>query len=173
MIGRAAMNTQKSKSEFRFTGFHMAACMAAFFGVIIAVNLTMASFASSSWTGLVVKNSYVASQKFNTELAEAEAQSALGWKSDIVYENRRLMFGLTDQTGRQLAPQNVILSIGRPAFEQKDQKLQLTAAQSGLYGSPLELEDGTWMLRLDADVGDKKYRRDLRMFVKHGTGRIE
>ena len=47
---------------FRFTGFHMLACMIVFFGVIVAVNLTMATLASQSWTGLVVKNSYVASQ---------------------------------------------------------------------------------------------------------------
>ena len=48
-----------------FTGRHMLAIMLAFFGTIIAVNLVMAIFASRSWTGLVVKNSYVASQEFN------------------------------------------------------------------------------------------------------------
>ena len=39
--------------------------MLAFFGVIIAVNVVMATLASTSWTGLVVENSYVASQEFN------------------------------------------------------------------------------------------------------------
>ncbi|HLA02420.1 MAG TPA: FixH family protein, partial [Aestuariivirga sp.] len=43
-----------------FTGWHMAAITISFFAVIIAVNLTLAVFASSSWSGLVVANSYVA-----------------------------------------------------------------------------------------------------------------
>ena len=42
-----------------FTGWHMAVITISFFAVIIAVNLTLAVFASTSWTGLVVANSYV------------------------------------------------------------------------------------------------------------------
>ena len=87
-------------SEFRFTGWHMLTCMIAFFGVIIVVNFTMASFASKSWTGLVVKNSYVASQKFNDELAVAEAQQARGWRSQVAYENGELVFQLFDKSGK-------------------------------------------------------------------------
>ncbi len=49
-----------------FTGHHMLIVMLAFFGaVMIAANLTMASFASRSWSGLEVPNSYVASQEYN------------------------------------------------------------------------------------------------------------
>ncbi len=59
-----------------FTGRHMLFAMLAFFGVIIAVNLTMAVFATKSWTGLVVKNSYVASQAFNRELEQAKVQES-------------------------------------------------------------------------------------------------
>lgn len=55
-------NTQKSRA---FTGRHMLATILTFFGVVIAVNLTMATLASTSWTGLVVENTYVASQQFN------------------------------------------------------------------------------------------------------------
>ena len=51
-----------------FSGRHMLLTMLAFFGVIIGVNLTMAWFARSSWTGLVVENSYVASQEFNAKM---------------------------------------------------------------------------------------------------------
>ena len=58
----------------RFTGGHMLALVCGFFGVVIAVNLTMALFATGSWTGLVVKNSYVASQHFNEELMNAAAR---------------------------------------------------------------------------------------------------
>ena len=40
-----------------FTGRHMAAIMVAFFGVIIAVNFTMARFATATFGGRVVENS--------------------------------------------------------------------------------------------------------------------
>jgi nitrogen fixation protein FixH len=41
--------------------------MVAFFGVIITVNMIMARFAVTTWSGLVVPNTYVASQQFNTQ----------------------------------------------------------------------------------------------------------
>ena len=48
-----------------FTGRHMTMVLVAFFGTIIVVNFTMARFASSTFGGVVVENSYVASQHFN------------------------------------------------------------------------------------------------------------
>jgi len=64
-----------------FTGRHMTIIMVAFFGVVIAVNFYMASLASSSFTGIVVENSYVASQHFNRWLDEARTEDKLGWKA--------------------------------------------------------------------------------------------
>ena len=55
-----------------FTGRHMAMILVAFFGVVIVVNLIMARYASSTFGGIVVENSYVASQEFNKWLDEAE-----------------------------------------------------------------------------------------------------
>lgn len=60
-----------------FTGRHMLAIMIAFFGVIIAVNVTMAVMAGRSWTGIVVEDTYIASQEFNSRVAEGRAQAAL------------------------------------------------------------------------------------------------
>ena len=172
-MSEQTMTPPKAKREFRFTGLHMLACMAAFFGVIIAVNITMATFATSSWTGLVVKNSYVASQKFNAELAEAEAQAALGWTSQLSYQGQQLTFDLRDDAGKVLSPSVVMLSLGRPAFEQKDQQIELTANAAGGYETAITLDNGTWMMRVDAVIGDQTYRRDLRLFVSNGKGIIE
>lgn len=63
----------------RITGWHMTAILIAFFGVVVAVNLTMATFATRTFGGVVVENSYVASQKYNDWLAAAERQRRLGW----------------------------------------------------------------------------------------------
>ena len=54
------------------TGRHVLLWMVLFFGVVVSANLTMAFFATESWTGLVVKNSYDASQLFNEDLDRAE-----------------------------------------------------------------------------------------------------
>lgn len=63
----------------RITGWHAAAALIAFFGVVIAVNVTMAVFAVRTFGGVVVENSYVASQKYNGWLEAARKQQQLGW----------------------------------------------------------------------------------------------
>ncbi|MFN5902095.1 MAG: FixH family protein, partial [Novosphingobium sp.] len=65
------------------TGRKVAAIFVVFFGVIMAVNFTMARFASSTFGGVVVENSYVASQKFNGWLEAARVQQQLGWQVEL------------------------------------------------------------------------------------------
>lgn len=65
-----------------FNGRHMTAILVAGFGVVLAVNVTMATLASTTFGGIVVENSYVASQDFNRWLDEAAKEKALGWKLD-------------------------------------------------------------------------------------------
>lgn len=75
----------------RFTGWHMTAILLAFFGVIVAVNFTMAAFATRTFGGVVVENSYVASQKYNGWLKAAREQESLGWKARAgLGEDRRV-----------------------------------------------------------------------------------
>lgn len=47
-----------------FNGRHMTAILVAFFAVVIAVNVLMARFIICTFGGVVVENSYVASQHF-------------------------------------------------------------------------------------------------------------
>lgn len=63
----------------RFTGWHFTAIIFAFFGVVIAVNMTMAVLAVRTFGGVVVDNSYVASQQYNHWLEAARRQEKLGW----------------------------------------------------------------------------------------------
>jgi nitrogen fixation protein FixH len=42
--------------EWTLTGWHVLAIVLAFFAVVIGANLTLAVFAHSSWTGLVVED---------------------------------------------------------------------------------------------------------------------
>ena len=61
-----------------FTGWHMVVALGLFFGTIITVNLAMAYYANSTWSGLVVKNTYVASQEFNGKVADVRRKRLWG-----------------------------------------------------------------------------------------------
>lgn len=73
----------------RFTGWHFTAIIIAFFGVVIAVNLTMAVFATRTFGGVVVENSYVASQKYNDWLEAAKLQQELAWSIEPALDEQR------------------------------------------------------------------------------------
>ena len=163
------MSIQPERQQI--TGKHVAIAMVAFFAVIVVVNFTMAGLATNSWTGLVVKNSYVASQNFNGELAKARAQSALGWTSRLVVERDRIVVHLTDRNGEPVMVPHAQLAVGRPAFEQMDRTFTLAHQGSGLYAAIGELEPGLWTARLETTAGDLPFRQDFRFTVgEHGNG---
>ncbi|MDD9911405.1 MAG: FixH family protein [Ahrensia sp.] len=164
--------TPETVSTFRFTGWHMLACMLSFFGVIIAVNFTMAFMASGTWTGLVVKNSYVASQNFNGELLRAQEQAKSGLRSHMSYLDDELAFQITDRDGETIFPTRAQIWIGRPAFEQQDQTLTAKCSAVGKCTAPVELAGGNWQIRLEAVLQDMTYRRDARLFV-NASGNVQ
>lgn len=166
--------TTKGKSEFVFTGKHMALSMVAFFGVIITVNITMATLASTSWTGLVVKNSYVASQHFNDELVQAKAQRDAGLTSDVSYQNGVLTFIMKDKDGTAIEASQLIAEIGRPAFEQADHSRVFVSGEDFAKHVSLDLEAGLWSIKITGKSAGISYRRDTRIFVDaRGGGRLE
>ena len=110
-------------SESQFTGKHMLAWVVSFFGVIIAVNLTMAYFANSTWSGLIVKNGYVASQSFDQDLARSKTQEALGWSVTIAHDVSGVSVQFTYSAGRGLSGLAVSGQLRRPATDRQDQTL--------------------------------------------------
>lgn len=139
-------------SDFRpvqgeFTGRHMLLIMIAFFGVIIGVNVLMATVASRSWTGLVVKNSYVASQNFNAELEAARQQAGLGWNSHLAIDGRSVSVQLSDSDG-PLAAMAVEVKLARPTNEASDRLLTLVEREPGRYEAPAALDAGAWHAEL-------------------------
>jgi len=153
-------------SQGTFTGWHMLFVMLLFFGVIISVNITMAVMASRTWTGLVVKNSYVESQKFNGYLAAAKAQDAKGWRTSLTYSDGSLAFKIQDRDGRPVTLENASLYYGRPAFEQADRTIALTSTGRGRYIAKLALEHGAWTMRVTGTNNGQPYRRDSRLKVR-------
>jgi nitrogen fixation protein FixH len=133
-----------------FTGRHMAFIMAGFFLVVVSVNLTMAVLARQSWTGLVVQNSYVASQHFNEETALREAALALGYRLQLHYGSGRLHFEIADKTGKPLEISSVALILKRNASAGPDQAVAFEC-QAATCVAVVALSPGIWRgdLRLE------------------------
>ena len=136
-----------------FTGRHMLAIMLGFFGVVIAVNVTMATLAAKTFGGTVVDNSYVASQHFNHWLAEARAQERLGWTARLALDERRRVRVTLGEPRGALAAAAVTAVARHPVGRASDVTLRFRAAGNGLYLSEDPLPPGRWQVHLEVRRG--------------------
>jgi nitrogen fixation protein FixH len=140
-----------------FTGWHMALILVSFFAVVIGVNLTMARFASSTFGGVVVENSYVASQQFNGWLKEANAEKAIGWQGYVSRDgDGRAMLSLADHTGKAISGAKVTVVAEHPLGQRPATALVLHETAAGTYTAPLE--SGRWRLRITVEANGQVWR---------------
>lgn len=138
----------------RLTGKHMMAIFIAFFGIVFVVNFYMAHLATSTFSGEVVENSYVASQKFNIWLDQAAREKALGWRINAV----RRADGRVVVTVAGLKPEQAVLSAiaRRPLGEGTDRPLRFILAGNDFVSSDA-LPAGRWLLRLQVHAGGHQW----------------
>lgn len=125
-----------------FTGRHMLIVMIGFFGLVIAVNFTMAWLASNTFGGSIVANSYVASQRFNGWLQAARDQKALGWQASLALDDRRRVVLTMDGPGFA-ASGTAHHPLGRAA----DVLLDFAPTGDGRLQSAVVLPGGRWHVR--------------------------
>jgi nitrogen fixation protein FixH len=136
----------------RFTGWHMTAIMLAFFGTIIAVNVTMAVFATTTFGGKVVENSYVASQKYNEWLAAARAQQQLGWTHDVMLDgDRHVRVDLS-------VPDARVEAVARHPLGRQAEVTLLFSGVDGRFRSTEPLPAGRWIVHLTVTSGAEQAR---------------
>jgi nitrogen fixation protein FixH len=121
-----------------------------FFGVIVAVNVTMAVMASGTWTGLVVTNSYVASQEFQANEDAARRQRELGWLAELTYAGSRMTLVVVDRSGGLVDVGEAILQVNRPVGGRDDQILELNRNSDGAYEADVSLARGVWEIAITA-----------------------
>ncbi|WP_424926833.1 FixH family protein [Amaricoccus tamworthensis] len=144
------------------TGRDVALIFALFFGVILAANLTLLFNAVSTFSGLVVPNSYVASQSFDRN---REAQEALGWSLNLDYADGSVALAMRDSEGRLVRPASLDLTIGRPTTERDDIQPQLIAGPDG-YTATATLAPGIWRAEIEAtDFEGETFRQRLNLYV--------
>lgn len=120
------------------------------FAIIIGVNITMAYFAVSTFPGLEVKNSYVASQKFDAKRA---SQMALGWDVEPTYADGVLEIAITDASGAPVQAQSLSGILGRATHDREDTTPSFTFA-NGVFSTPADLGIGNWNFRMQAIAPD-------------------
>lgn len=151
----------------QFTGRHMLLIMVAFFGVVISVNALMAVLAVKSWTGLVVPNSYVASQGFDKETARRMQALNAGAKAEVVQEGAYVSVTFKGRSGEALEADQLVLTVGHPVDPDLDRKLTLKAAGDGLYKTDEALPAGTWVGEVSATLkGYGDWVQPVRLLVK-------
>lgn len=138
------MTTANRRASQGFSGRHMLLLALAFFGVIIAVNVGMATLAMRSWTGLVVDNSYVASQEFEEKRLAHEAQRAAGWQATLTYLPGAARLVIVDGQRTPVELGDVSLKINRPVGGHDDQVVRLERRQDGAYEAAVTLPSGLW-----------------------------
>lgn len=130
-------------------GWHVFAGFGTAFGIIIAVNLTLAYQAVRTFPGLEVKNSYVAGQVFDENRV---AQEALGWDVSAVLDGDNLSLIILEN-GTPISPTIERATFGRATHVGQDQTPDFTFDGNALR-AVIEGGDGNWNLRLKARSAD-------------------
>ena len=139
-----------------FTGRHMAAIMVAFFGVVIAVNVLMARLAIGTFGGVVVENSYVASQHFNRWLDEAGAERQLGWRAAVRHDgDGTVAVRLTGVPADAVVTGEAWHPLGRAP----DHLLRFRSDGTD-YRSTAPVPAGRWRIRIEVQAGGRRWRSD-------------
>lgn len=143
-----------------FTGRHMAIILVVFFGVVMGVNFTMARLASSTFGGIQVENSYVASQNYNEWLAAAREQDEWGWQiATQPREDGRLAI-LADGPGAQA---EVSATLRHPLGRAPDMVLTFARREDGTFLSTTPVPLGRWIMRLEVIDAGRRWRREERL----------
>lgn len=144
-----------------FTGRHFTVIIVAFFAVVVGVNLIMARAASRTFGGVVVENSYVASQKFNGWLREASRENALGWSAKTARaSDGRVVVALAGVPAGEVLVEGIAR---HPLGRMPDQLLTFRRDADGRYVSVQPLAAGRWYLRLAVRAGGQVWRNEQEL----------
>ena len=151
-------------AQREFTGKHAAAVFIGAFGVIIGVNLALAYNAVSTFPGLEVANSYVASQEFD---ARRSAQEALGWSVWADARDGRVILSITDSAGAPVEVAKLSAVLGR-ATQIKDDLEPEFEFDGVNYVAPVELGPGNWNIRMNARATNgTEFRQRVILHVRN------
>lgn len=132
------------------TGKHVLGIFLGIFGVVATANFFMAYSAVSTFPGLEVQNSYVASQQFDELRA---AQEALEWTVEAQHEAGILTLSFTDHEGAPVELADLEATVGRATHELDDVEPEFRF-DGEAYFAAVPLGNGNWNIRMKARAED-------------------
>jgi nitrogen fixation protein FixH len=161
--------TTTSQKSFVFTGWHMAGVVGLFFGTIISVNFYMAYQAITSWSGLVVENTYVASQQFNGKVAQAKALAASGIHGSFAVSADTIRYQLLGPDGQPVAADRLTVNFKRPVGEHQDFSVELSPQGEGVFVASHQVLPGHWIVEAIAERGGARILHHAERIAVHGA----
>ncbi|MBA15447.1 MAG: hypothetical protein CMN73_03730 [Sphingomonas sp.] len=146
----------------RFTGWHMLGVMFVMFGVIISVNVIMATSAIRGFGGVTVDNPYVASQHYDQWIEAGRKQAAAGWKAAPLVAKDGTLTVMLQRAGETIGGADVAVRARHPFGHAPERTfvMRWDAASRG-YVTDHKLPEGRWELRITAkSAGDTAYFDD-------------
>jgi nitrogen fixation protein FixH len=141
---------------------------------VVCVNLVLAYFAVSTWTGLETKNYYDRGLRYNDTIAAAQDQEARGW--NMVFtgapttvageDGATLAVSFKDRTGQPIDDLTVEALLIRPTVQGFDAAFALRHQGNGVYaGQVLFPLPGQWDARIHARRRGETFQASRRLFV--------
>lgn len=150
-----------TRGERKLTGRTVLFIALAAFGVVIGVNVTMATLAVGGFPGLVDKHPFAAGQHFD---AEVKAEKALGWRFGTEWKEGELAVKVVDAIGAHAPGLDVSAVVGRPATTAEDREVQLSR-RGHVYAADLDLDPGLWRVDITARRGGDVYTISDELFI--------
>ncbi len=141
------------------------------FMVVLMVNLTMAYFANSTFSGLATDNAYEKGLAYNRTLEAARHQAELGWAVDVRVETAAdhglgLSIDYRDRTGQPVEGLTVRARFVRPTAKGFDRDVVLARVASGTYATHQALPlAGVWDVDVTAEGRDVSHHLMRRVEV--------
>jgi len=152
------------------TGRKVLFILVAFFGVVIAVNVTMMTLAVDTLPGTDAESTYAASLSYEKEIMAAQEQSARKWQVNAQLERgaddrATLQVEARDADGRPITGLKFEGRLERPTDKRADLAVELAETGIGIYrGSAAAVAPGNWNLVLEGEA------KGQRMFLS--TNRV-
>jgi nitrogen fixation protein FixH len=143
--------------------------LAAFFGVIFAVNGTFIALSLTGQDGLVVDHEYAKALHYDDVVQQQKRQAKLGWQVALTppaAPAAPVALDLRDGAGQPLAGASVTIAFQRPTAVGMDQDVPLRETGKGRYvGSPKLASAGQWDAVIEIRHGQDRFQRRQRIRV--------
>jgi nitrogen fixation protein FixH len=157
---------EKQPDQFVFTGKHFLAVIVSFFAVIIAVNILMAYYAETTWSGLVADDTFKASQEFNKKAAHMREMAATGIRGQLIANHEGIRYVLTHPEKGPVLADQVVAAFHRPVGTKQDFTVTLVHEGNGVFTTGHPVLPGEWIVDLKTTASDKiVYHEAIRVHV--------